>query len=150
MRSDSESARVSEDIITDLLTYDRTTVTYGGDSPLLTSAGARRTKQTLDWTETSGKLACLSSVDHSFSHSFLKNTALSEDIVIFTVKAGLQVPLTRLNLSIWFPTTQIPRCLHYTTEQITETYIEWLPCLQGNVHSMPRQNSGPDSERYIK
>ncbi len=59
--------------------------------------------------------------DHSVSHSFLKNTALSEDIVIFTVKARLQVLPTRLNLSIWFPTTQVPHCLHHTTEQITET-----------------------------
>ena len=33
----------------------------------------------------------------------------------------LQVLPTRLNLSIWFPTTQVPHCLHHTTEQITET-----------------------------
>ncbi len=59
--------------------------------------------------------------DHSVSHSFLKNTALSEYIVIVTVKARLQVLPTRLNRSIWFPTTQVRHCLHHTTEQITET-----------------------------
>ncbi len=77
VRSDSESVRVSEDIITDPLTYVRTTVTYGGDSHPLTSAGARRTlfdlhqyQQKQHWTglKLQGKLACLSSADHSVSH----------------------------------------------------------------------------------
>ncbi len=140
VRSDSESVRVSEDIISDPLTYVRATVTYGGDSLPLTSAGARRTlfdlhqyHQKQHWTglKLQGKLACLPSADHSVSHSFLKNTALSEDIVIFTVKARLQVLPTRLNLSIWFPTTQVPHCLHHTTEQITET----LPHILNGCHA---------------
>ena len=43
------------------------------------------------------------------------------DDVTFTIKARLQVLPTRLNLSIWFPSTQVPHCLHHTTEQVTET-----------------------------
>ena len=98
-------------------------------SHLLTPTGARPTLKDLlqhqlqHWTglKLQGKLACLPSADHSVSHSFLKNTALNEDIVTFTVKARLQVLPTRLNLSIWFPTTQVPHCLHHTTGQVTET-----------------------------
>ncbi len=80
------------------------------------------------WTalKLQGKLACLSSADQLF----LKNTALSEDIVIFTVKARLHILPTRLNLSIWFPTAQVPHCLHHTTEQITET----LPHILNGCH----------------
>ncbi len=132
--------RVSEDIITDPLTYVRAIATNGGDSHPLTSAGARRSLFDLHryqhkqhWTglKLQGKLACLSSGNHSVSHSYLKNTALSEDIVIFTVKARLQVLPTRLNLSIWFPTTQVPHCLHHTSEQITET----LPHILNGCHA---------------
>ncbi len=139
MRSESESVRVSEDIITDPLTYVRAIATNGGDSHPLTSAGAWRSLFDLHryqhkqhWTglKLQGKLSCLSSGNHSVSHSYLKNTALSEDIVIFTVKARLQVLPTRLNLSIWFPTTQVPHCLHHTSEQITET----LPHILNGCH----------------
>ena len=55
------------------------------------------------------------------SQSLLNNSALNEDILTFTGKARLQVLPTRLNLSIWFPATQAPRCLHHTSEHITET-----------------------------
>ena len=68
---------------------------------------------------------------HSVSHSFIKNTALNEDIITFTVKARLQVLPTKLNLSIWFPSTQAPHCLHHTTEQITET----LPHILNGCHA---------------
>ena len=80
-------------------------------------------QQQQHWTglKLQGKLACLATADHSVSHSFLKNTALDEDIFTFTIKARLQVLPTRLNLSIWFPNTQVPHCLHHTTEQVTET-----------------------------
>ncbi len=138
VRSDSESVRVSEDIISDPLTYVRATATYGGDSHPLTSAGARRTlfnlhqyQQKQHWTglKLQGKCACLSSADHSVSHSILKNTALSEDIVIFTVKARLQVLPTRLNLSIWFPSwvvviETIPKCINYIMK-----YLD-CPCIK--------------------
>ncbi|KAI2658189.1 Poly(ADP-ribose) glycohydrolase [Labeo rohita] len=135
VRSDSESVRVSEDIITDPLTKVRARATYGAYSYPLASVSARRALLELHqyhekqhWTglKLQGKLACLSSADHSVSHSFPKNTALSEDIVIFTVRARLQVLPTRLNLSMWFPTTQVPYCLHHTTEQITETLPHML------------------------
>ncbi len=96
-------------------------------------ANSLRSTSIQHWTrlKLQGKLACLSSADHSVSHSLLKNTALSEDIVIFTVKSRLQVLPTRLNLSIWFPTTQVPHCLHHTTEQITET----LPHILNGCHA---------------
>ena len=119
--------------------WSMATATYGGHSYPLTSTGARRTlldlhqhHQKQHWTglRLQGKLACLSCADHSVSHSFFKNTALSEDIVTFTVKARLQVLPTRLNLSIWFPLTQVPHCLHHTTEQITET----LPHILNGCH----------------
>ena len=130
VRSDSGTVRVSEDIITDPLTQVKATVTYDGHSHLLTATGARRVlmdlhqhQQQQHWTglKLQGKLACLPYADHSVSHSFLKNTALNEDIITFTAKARLQVLPTRLNLSIWFPGTQVPHCLHHNTEQITET-----------------------------
>ncbi|ROL43499.1 hypothetical protein DPX16_17320 [Anabarilius grahami] len=139
-KSDSRTVRVSEDIITDPLTYVRATATYGGHSHPLTSTGARRTlmdlhqhhqKQYWAGLKLQGKLACLPSANHSVSHSFLKNTALSEDIVIFTVKARLQVLPTRFNLSIWFSTTQVLYCLHHTTEQMTET----LPHILNGCHA---------------
>ncbi len=34
-------------------------------------------------------------------------------------------------LSIWFPSTQVPQCLHHTTEQITET----LPHILKGCHA---------------
>ncbi len=79
VRSESESARVSEDIITDPLTYVRAIATYSGDSHPLTSAGVRRnslrstsipTQTTLDWTETSGK-TCMSFLCWSFCFTFI-------------------------------------------------------------------------------
>ncbi len=86
-------------------------------------ANSLRSTSIQHWTrlKLQGNLACLSSADHSVSHSFLKNT----------VKSRLQVLPTRLNLSIWFPTTQVPHCLHHTTEQITET----LPHILNGCHA---------------
>jgi hypothetical protein len=122
--------RVSEGIIADPLTSVRGTVTYGEHTHLLTPTGARRTllnmfhhQQQQHWTglKLQGKLACLPYADHSVSHSFLRNTALNEDIITFTVKARLQVLPTKLNLSLWFPSTHAPHCLHHTTGLVTET-----------------------------
>ena len=130
VRSDSEMVAVSEDCISDPLTQVRAIAHFAGQSRLLTSKGARRTlmdlhqhQQQQHWTglKLQGKLACLPTADHSVSHSFIKNTALNEDIVIFTIKSRLQVLPTRLNLSIWFPSTQVPHCLHHTTEPVTES-----------------------------
>ncbi len=142
VRSESESVRVSEDIITDPLTYVRATATYGGDSHPLTSAGTRRTLFDLHqcqhkqhWTglKLQGKLACLSSADHSVSHSYLKNTALSEDIVIFTVKTRLQVLPTRPFYLVSYSSGPSLFASHYRKDhRNTATYLEWLPCLQGN------------------
>ena len=99
-RSDSETVEVSVDIITDPLTSVRATVTYSGHTHLLTPKGARRTlldmfqhRQQQHWTglKLQGKLACLPHADHSVSHSFLRNTALNEEIITFTVNARLKI-----------------------------------------------------------
>ncbi|KAI2653013.1 Retrovirus-related Pol polyprotein from type-2 retrotransposable element R2DM [Labeo rohita] len=140
VRSDTENVRVLEDIIKDPLTKVRATATYGGYGYPLTSESARRTLLELHqycekqhWTglKLQGKLACLSSADHSVSHSFLKNTALSEDIVIFTVKARLQVLTYKTQPFYLVSTTQVPHCLHHTKEQITET----LPHILNGCHA---------------
>ena len=68
-----------------------------------------------------GKLACLQSADHSVSHSILKNAAIDEEILIFTVKARLQVLPTKLNLSIWYPNRHDSHCLHHGQYQIIES-----------------------------
>ena len=49
------------------------------------------------------------------------SVALDESIVIFTLKARLQVLPTKLNLSIWLPDSHAPHCIHHGHEQITET-----------------------------
>ncbi len=138
VRSDSESVRVSEDIITDPLTYVRTTATYGGYSHPLTSVGARQTllelhqyQQKQHWTglKLQGKLACLPSADHSVSHSFLKNTTLSEDI-IFAVNARLQVLPTRLNLSICFLQLRfLIVCITLQNRLLKHCHISWMAAM---------------------
>ncbi len=59
VRSDSESVRVSEDIISDPLTYVRATATYGGDNICRSPANSLRSTSIQHWTETSGK-PCMS------------------------------------------------------------------------------------------
>ena len=68
-----------------------------------------------------GKLACLPDSDHTISHAIFKNYAVDEDIITFTVKARLQVLPTRLNLSLWYPNTFPPHCLHHDHTPVTET-----------------------------
>ena len=65
---------------------------------------AKHRQRQKHWTglKLQGKLACMSSVDHSVSHTTLQNTFIDEDVQIFTVKAGLQVLPTQLTLSIWY------------------------------------------------
>ncbi len=75
-------------------------------------------------------VVCVS--DHSVSHSYSEEYwHLVSTLLLSTVKARLQVLPTRLNHSIWFPTTQVPHCLHHTTEQITET----LPHILNGCHA---------------
>ena len=65
--------------------------------------------------------ACLPAAEHSVSHSVLKNVAIVECIIVFTLKARLQVLPTKLNLSIWFPGNHAPHCIHHGSAQIAET-----------------------------
>ena len=50
-----------------------------------------------------GKLAKLPRADHSVSHTIYNNANISEEILIFCIKARLQVLPTEYNLSLWFP-----------------------------------------------
>ena len=68
-----------------------------------------------------GKLACVPFADHSISHTIFYNSSLDEDILIFTVKARLQVYPTKLNLSIWYPRSHSPLCIHHGEEQVIES-----------------------------
>ena len=68
-----------------------------------------------------GKLACIPFADHSISHTIFHNSSIDEDILIFTVKARLQVYPTRLNLSIWYPRSHSPLCMHHGQEQVIES-----------------------------
>ena len=54
-----------------------------------------------------------STADHTVSHTIFKNYTVDEDILTFAVKARLQVLPTRLNLSLWYPNTFSPHCLHH-------------------------------------
>ena len=55
------------------------------------------------------------------SHLILKNAAIDEDILIFTVKALLQVLPTKLNLSIWYPNNHDSHCQHHGQRQTIES-----------------------------
>ena len=80
-------------------------------------------QQQQHWTglKLQGKLACLPDANHTVSHSIFKNYAVDEDIITFTAKARLQVLPTRLNLSLWYPNTFPPHCLHHDHAPVTET-----------------------------
>ena len=128
--ADNETVSVSESVITDLSIKVRATVSRDGTSSALPTTGARARLLAIKeqdrkrrWTglRLQGKLACLASADHSVSHSILKNAAIDEDILIFTVKARLQVLPTKLNLSIWYPNRHDSYCLHHGQHQIIES-----------------------------
>ena len=89
---------------------------------------AQQRRQRQHWIELrlQGKLACLPAADHSVSHAVLKSATLDESIIIFTLKARLQVLPSKLNLSIWLPDRHSPHCLHHGAEQITETMAHIL------------------------
>ena len=129
-RADNETVSVSKSVITDLSINVRATVSRDGTSSVLPTIGARAHLLTLReqerkerWTglRLQGKLACLQSADHSVSHSILKNAAIDEEILIFTIKARLQVLPTKLNLSIWYPNNHDSHCLHHGQRQTIES-----------------------------
>ncbi len=85
------------------------------------------------WTglKMQGKLACIPSADQSVSHSIFKNASIDEDIQVFTAKSRLQVLPTRFNLSVWYPNTFSPFCIHHGQTQVIihVTCTEWLHIL---------------------
>ena len=128
VRRDSETIAVSEDIITNCMISGRAAVI--DTEQHITPVTAQRylimlqqQKQQHHWTglKLQGKLACLPDADHTVSHTIFKNYAVDEDIITFTVKARLQVLPTRLNLSLWYPNTFPPHCLHHDHTLVTET-----------------------------
>ena len=87
----------------------------------LMSVQQQRRRQHWTGLKMQGKLACLTTADHSVSHAVFKSVALDESIIIFTIKARLQVLPCKLNLSIWLPDSHSPHCIHHGQEQVTET-----------------------------
>ena len=73
-----------------------------------------------------GKLALLPFADHSVSHSILSNTSIGEDVLIFCIKARLQVLATKYNLAIWYPTQHEPHCILHHTPDNKETMAHIL------------------------
>lgn len=133
--SNSEAVNVSEEVISDPSISVKATINICGvvhQLPLTNARGhlmrALQQRQQQHWTglKLQGKLACLPAADHSVSHAVFKSVALDESIVIFTVKARLQVLPTKLNLSIWLPDSHAPHCIHHGQEQITETMAHIL------------------------
>ena len=131
----SEPVEVSEDIISNPSISVKATISICGTRYGLSLTNARghllsaqHQRQRQHWTELKlqGKLACLPAADHSVSHAVFKSVAIDESIIIFTLKARLQVLPCKLNLSIWFPASHSPHCLHHNHDQITETMAHIL------------------------
>jgi hypothetical protein len=80
------------------------------------------------WTSLSlqGKLALLPFANHSVSHSILSNTTIGEDVLIFCIKARLQVLPTKYNLAIWYPSQHNPHCILHPTPDNKETMAHIL------------------------
>ena len=122
-RANGETVRVSEAVISDPAVTVCATVSRGDETscalPIMRAQllALREQKRRQRWTglRLQGKVACLQSADHSVSHSFLKNTAIDEDILVFAMKARLQVLPTNLNLSIWYPNNHNSFCLRTAT-----------------------------------
>ena len=66
-------------------------------------------------------MACIPTADHTVSHTIFKSHAVAEDILRFAVKARLQVLPTRLNISLWYPNTFPPHCLHHDSISVIES-----------------------------
>ncbi len=80
----------------------------------------------LDGLETTGEISTSQSADHSVSHSVLMNCSISEDILIFMIKARLQCLPTMYNLSIWYPSKYNSYCLLHENQQDNETVAHIL------------------------
>lgn len=83
----------------------------------------RQTQSLQHWKslKLQGMLAHLQSADQSVSHSVLKNKSISEEILIFAIKARLQCLPTRYNLATWYPSQFNPDCIWHTNGQENET-----------------------------
>ena len=68
-----------------------------------------------------GKLAKPSFTDHSVSHNIYSNANISEEILIFCIKARLQVLPTKYNPSLWFHSIHSPHCMLHDSPQHLES-----------------------------
>ena len=75
-----------------------------------------------------GKLAKLPCADHSVSHTIYSNANISEEILIFCIKAHLQVLPTKYNLSLWFPSIHSPLCMLHDPPQHLESVAHIMNC----------------------
>ena len=85
-----------------------------------------------------GKLAKLARADHSVSHTIYNNANISEEILIFCIKARLQVLPTKYNLSLWFPSIHSPHCMLHDPPQHPESVAHIMnscPSLKDRVKS---------------
>ena len=124
---DNTTVALNNRIITDPLVYARASYEQDGTHQELSikSASARasilgmkRSHSAQHWTslKLQGKLALLPFANQSLSHSVLSNNTIGEDILIFTIKARLQVLPTKSNLATWYPSEHD---LHYPTPTST-------------------------------
>ncbi|KAK0144242.1 Serine protease 41 [Merluccius polli] len=81
-----------------------------------------------------GKLAKLPCAYHSVSHTIYSNANISEEILIFCIKAHIQVLPTKYNLSLWFPSIHSPLCMLHDPPQHLESVAHIMnscPSLKG-------------------
>ena len=133
-RTDSATIAFA-DIIADPLIYPRATYELSQERrelPLTTARAVilsmKRTQSAQHWKglRLQGKLACLSFVDQSLSHTIYSNASIGEDVLIFTIKARLQVLPTKSNLSTWYPSSYDPHCILHPTTHDNETIAHIL------------------------
>ena len=123
------------DIIADPLIYPRATYELSDERrelPLTTARAVilsmKRAQSAQHWKglRLQGKLACLSFADQSLSHTIYSNVSIGEDILIFTIRARLQVLPTKSNLSTWYPSSHEPHCILHSTTHDNETIAHVL------------------------
>ena len=94
-----------------------------------------------DWTlkESQGRLARVHSINHALSMSHLTNLHLSDSLVIFVIKARLQLLECNTLLHTYFPTTfqkQCQRCGFFT-----ETVSHILNSCRENKNSIQKRHN---------
>ena len=131
---DGASSPPTDHIITDSQISTLAILNDGNSAQHLHTKHARasllqhRQQNTQRWSslKMQGKLAALPYADHSVSHSVMTNHSISEDVLIFMVKARLQCLPTKYNLAIWYPSKHNPYCIFHQNQQENETVAHIL------------------------